>query len=106
MLLVEPEVRRRRTANPTDICGECGGTVQRDLVVPVLEQPQTDHRAERVAGTGLALMVVAPIVFLVGCSLLLAVAAGPVFDLVEAAAVQLLEPAAYVDAVRGPGGEW
>ena len=56
---------------------------------------------ERVASTRLALMVVLPIVFLVVCSLALAVAAGPVFDLVEAAAVQLMEPAGYVEAVLG-----
>ncbi|MGD8487173.1 MAG: Na+/H+ antiporter subunit D [Chloroflexota bacterium] len=56
---------------------------------------------ERVADTRLALMVVAPIVFLVACSLALALAAGPVFDLVDAAALQLMEPAAYVEAVMG-----
>ena len=56
---------------------------------------------ERVMNTRLALMVVVPIVFLVACSVGLAVAAGPVFDLVDRAAVQLMEPAVYVDAVLG-----
>jgi multicomponent Na+:H+ antiporter subunit D len=56
---------------------------------------------ERVARTRLALMVVAPIVFLVACSLTLALAAGPVFELAETAAVQLMEPAGYVEAVLG-----
>jgi multicomponent Na+:H+ antiporter subunit D len=58
---------------------------------------------ERVASTRLALMVVLPIGFLVACSLALALAAGPAFDLVEAAAVQLMEPAAYIEAVLGGG---
>jgi multicomponent Na+:H+ antiporter subunit D len=58
---------------------------------------------ERVASTRMALMMVVPIVFLVGCSVALAVAAGPAFDLVEAAAVQLMEPAGYIEAVLGGG---
>jgi multicomponent Na+:H+ antiporter subunit D len=56
---------------------------------------------EHVAGTRLALMVVVPIVLLVTCSLALTVAAGPAFDLVDRAAVQLMEPATYVEAVLG-----
>ena len=56
---------------------------------------------ERVASTRLALMAVVPIVLLVGCSVLLSVAAGPAFDLVERAAVQLMDPTAYVEAVLG-----
>jgi len=59
---------------------------------------------ERVASTQLALLMVAPIVFLVACSVALVVAAGPAFDLVEAAATQLLEPAGYIEAVLGGGG--
>ena len=59
---------------------------------------------ERVAGTRLALMAVVPIVFLVGCSVALTVAAGPAFELVEMAAVQLMEPAGYIEAVLGGGG--
>jgi multicomponent Na+:H+ antiporter subunit D len=56
---------------------------------------------ERVAGTRLALLAVVPIVLLVACSLMLSVAAGPAFDLVDRAAVQLMEPATYVEAVLG-----
>jgi len=56
---------------------------------------------ERVASTRLALMVVVPIVFLVACTVGLTVAAGPVFELAEQAAVQLMEPAGYVEAVLG-----
>jgi multicomponent Na+:H+ antiporter subunit D len=59
---------------------------------------------ERVAGTRLALTMVAPIVFLVACSVGLVVAAGPVFDVVETAALQLMQPAGYVEAVLGGGG--
>ena len=59
---------------------------------------------ERVIGTPVALAMVAPIVFLVACSLGLAVAAGPVFELVEAAAVQLMEPVGYIEAVLGGRG--
>ncbi len=57
--------------------------------------------AEGLASTKLALAMVAPIVLLVGCSLALAVAAGPAFDLVDAAARQLMEPAGYIEAVLG-----
>ncbi len=56
---------------------------------------------ERVAETRLALAMVLPIVLLVSCSVALTVAAGPVFELVDAAAVQLMDPAVYVDAVLG-----
>jgi multicomponent Na+:H+ antiporter subunit D len=42
-----------------------------------------------------------PILLLVGCSLALALAAGPAFDLVDRAAAQLLDPTAYVEAVLG-----
>ena len=59
---------------------------------------------ERVASTRLALGMVLPIVFLVACSVALTVAAGPVFGVVEAAAVQLMEPAGYIEAVLGGGG--
>ena len=48
--------------------------------------------------------MVVPIVFLVACSVALTVAAGPVFEVVEAAAVQLMEPAGYIEAVLGGGG--
>ena len=58
----------------------------------------------RTGAGSLAFMVVLPIVFLVACSLALAVAAGPAFELVEVAAVQLMEPAGYVEAVLGGGG--
>ncbi len=56
---------------------------------------------ERVAQTRLAIAMVAPIVLLVACSVALAVAAGPAFELVDAAAVQLMEPAGYIEAVLG-----
>jgi multicomponent Na+:H+ antiporter subunit D len=56
-----------------------------------------------VASTRLALAMVVPIVFLVACSVALTVAAGPVFEVVEAAAVQLMEPAGYIEAVLGGG---
>jgi multicomponent Na+:H+ antiporter subunit D len=59
---------------------------------------------ERVADTRLALAMVAPIVLLVACSVALTVAAGPAFELVEAAAVQLMEPAGYIEAVLGGAG--
>jgi multicomponent Na+:H+ antiporter subunit D len=45
--------------------------------------------------------MVAPIVLLLACSVGLAVAAGPAFDLVDAAAAQLMDPADYVEAVLG-----
>ena len=56
---------------------------------------------ERVAETRLALAMVLPIVLLVSCSVALTVLAGPVFELVDAAAVQLMDPAVYIDAVLG-----
>ena len=56
---------------------------------------------ERVAETRLALAMVLPIVLLVTCSVALTVLAGPVFELVDAAAVQLMDPAVYIDAVLG-----
>jgi multicomponent Na+:H+ antiporter subunit D len=59
---------------------------------------------ERVAGTRLALTMVVPIVLLAACSVALTVAAGPAFDLVDSAAVQLMEPAGYIEAVLGGGG--
>jgi formate hydrogenlyase subunit 3/multisubunit Na+/H+ antiporter MnhD subunit len=45
--------------------------------------------------------VVLPIVLLAACSVGLALAAGPAFDLVDRAAVQLMTPADYVHAVLG-----
>ena len=59
---------------------------------------------EAVASTRLAVAMVAPIVLLVACTVGLTVAAGPAFDLVDRAAVQLMEPAGYVEAVLGGGG--
>jgi multicomponent Na+:H+ antiporter subunit D len=56
---------------------------------------------EGVASHRLALAVVGPIVFLVACSVALAVAAGPVFELADTAAAQLLDPAGYIEAVLG-----
>jgi multicomponent Na+:H+ antiporter subunit D len=56
---------------------------------------------ERVRDTRLAITLIAPIVLLVACSVGLAVAAAPAFDLADAAAVQLLQPAGYVEAVLG-----
>jgi multicomponent Na+:H+ antiporter subunit D len=73
--------------------------------LPTALEPFADGAAavtpERVATTRLAVMVVVPIVLLVACSLALAVAAGPAFELVDRAAVQLMEPAGYVEAVLG-----
>ncbi len=63
--------------------------------------PPAVSRLKAVADTRLALAMVVPIVLLVACSLGLAVAAGPVFELVDAAAVQLMEPAGYIEAVLG-----
>ena len=51
----------------------------------------------------LAAILALPIVLLVACSVALTVAAGPAFDVVEAAAVQLMEPAGYIEAVLGGG---
>ena len=59
---------------------------------------------ERVAGTRLALTMVAPIVLLVACSVALTVAAGPAFEVADAAAAQLMEPAGYIEAVLTGGG--
>ena len=56
---------------------------------------------ERVASTRLAVAMVAPIVLLVACTIGLTVAAGPAFDLVDQAALQLMEPAGYIEAVLG-----
>jgi multicomponent Na+:H+ antiporter subunit D len=49
----------------------------------------------------LGLAVVVPIVLLAACSVALALAAGPAFDLVDRAAEQLMTPSGYVDAVLG-----
>jgi multicomponent Na+:H+ antiporter subunit D len=57
--------------------------------------------SETVLAAPLALAVVAPIVLLAACSVALALAAGPAFELVDRAAVQLMTPADYVDAVLG-----
>jgi multicomponent Na+:H+ antiporter subunit D len=46
---------------------------------------------------------VVPMVALVACSLALAAGAGPLFELADRAAAQLLDPAAYVRAVLGDG---
>jgi multicomponent Na+:H+ antiporter subunit D len=58
--------------------------------------------AERtIQGTRLPLAMMASIVLLVACSLALSVAAAPVFELADAAALQLMEPAGYIEAVLG-----
>jgi multicomponent Na+:H+ antiporter subunit D len=49
----------------------------------------------------LPLAMLLPIVLLVACSIALTVAAGPAFELVDAAALQLMEPAGYIEAVLG-----
>jgi multicomponent Na+:H+ antiporter subunit D len=49
----------------------------------------------------LGLLILAPIVALVACSVALTIAAGPAFELVDRAAEQLLDPAGYVQAVLG-----
>ncbi len=67
----------------------------------VAEETAAVVDTEAVVDTRLALAMVAPIVVLVACSVALAVAAGPVFELVDAAALQLLEPAGYIQAVLG-----
>jgi multicomponent Na+:H+ antiporter subunit D len=60
--------------------------------------------AERTTqGTRLPLAMMASIVLLVACSLALSVAAAPVFELADAAALQLMEPAGYIEAVLGAG---
>ncbi|MEX1296516.1 MAG: Na+/H+ antiporter subunit D, partial [Candidatus Limnocylindrales bacterium] len=59
---------------------------------------------EAAPDTRLKLALVAPMVLLVACSIGLAIAAGPAFDLVETAAVQLMEPAGYIEAVLGGAG--
>jgi multicomponent Na+:H+ antiporter subunit D len=53
------------------------------------------------AASPLGRAAVLPIVFLAACSVGLALAAGPAFDLVDRAAVQLMTPAEYVQAVLG-----
>ena len=57
--------------------------------------------AQSVASVRLPRAMMASIVLLVACSLALSVAAGPAFELVDAAALQLMEPAGYIDAVLG-----
>jgi multicomponent Na+:H+ antiporter subunit D len=76
---------------------------------PLPEPPKPSHGGvqslvvtpESVRDTRLAVGMVAPIVLLLACSVGLAVAAGPAFDLVDAAAAQLMDPADYVEAVLG-----
>jgi multicomponent Na+:H+ antiporter subunit D len=76
---------------------------------PLPEPPKPSHDGvhsmvatpESVRDTRLAVGMVAPIVLLLACSVGLAVAAGPAFDLVDAAAAQLMDPADYVEAVLG-----
>lgn len=46
-------------------------------------------------------LLLGPIVGLVACSVVLAAAGGPAFDLVDRAAAQLLDPAGYIGAVLG-----
>jgi multicomponent Na+:H+ antiporter subunit D len=53
------------------------------------------------AGRRLGPLLVGPIVALVACSVALTIWAGPVFDLVDRAARQLLDPAGYIQAVLG-----
>jgi multicomponent Na+:H+ antiporter subunit D len=73
--------------------------------LPTDEQPVADGTAavtpEHVASIRLSVMVVAPIILLVACTVGLTVAAGPVFDLVDEAAAQLMRPAGYIEAVLG-----
>jgi multicomponent Na+:H+ antiporter subunit D len=73
--------------------------------LPTAAEPVGDGPAvvtpDAVVSTRLAVMMVLPIVLLVACTVGLTVAAGPVFDLVDAAALQLMEPSGYVDAVLG-----
>ena len=57
--------------------------------------------AEGVRSTRLAITMVAPIILLVACTVGLTVAAAPAFELVDRAAVQLMEPGGYIEAVLG-----
>lgn len=70
---------------------ESPGAVARSVVVT----------PDGVRDTPLAVAMVTPIVLLLACSVGLALAAGPAFDLVDAAAAQLMDPADYVEAVLG-----
>ncbi len=72
--------------------------------IPASADPSVRDAAvtpEHVRDVRLTMTMVAPIVLLVACSVGLAVAAGPAFDLVDAAAAQLMDPADYVEAVLG-----
>jgi multicomponent Na+:H+ antiporter subunit D len=69
---------------------------------PVAEVADTaDASAIGQQGRPLGLLLVGPIAALVLCSIALSIWAGPALDLVERAAVQLLDPAGYVAAVLG-----
>jgi multicomponent Na+:H+ antiporter subunit D len=71
--------------------------------LPTISEPVAEGAAlvtpEQVSSKRLAVAMVAPIVFLVACTIGLTVAAGPAFDLVDRAALQLMEPADYIEAV-------
>jgi multicomponent Na+:H+ antiporter subunit D len=56
---------------------------------------------QAVTSARLPLAMLLPIALLVACSIALTVAAGPAFELVDAAALQLMEPAGYIEAVLG-----
>jgi multicomponent Na+:H+ antiporter subunit D len=73
------------------------GTEAEPISIPAAEPPT----AEEISRKRLTIGVIAPIVLLVTCSVGLAVAAGPAFDLVDRAAAQLMDPAAYIQAVMG-----
>jgi multicomponent Na+:H+ antiporter subunit D len=67
------------------------------LHTPVPGSQEPAHPSgQRVGATMLG-----PILLLVGCSLVLALAAGPAFALVDRAATQLMDPTVYVEAVLG-----
>jgi multicomponent Na+:H+ antiporter subunit D len=71
--------------------------------LPTVSEPVAEGAAlvtpEQVSSKRLAVAMVAPIVFLVACTIGLTVAAGPAFGLVDQAALQLMEPAGYIEAV-------
>lgn len=65
------------------------------------EEPGAQPSTETTTRFGGPPLMVAPAVLLVGCSLAIAIAAGPLFALSERTAADLLHPARYVEAVLG-----
>jgi len=66
---------------------------------PVIDAPE--HGGHRVGPLGGPVLMIGPTVALALVSVGIAVAAGPLYELCQRAATDLLDPARYVDAVLG-----